>query len=124
MAEHKKNSLIIGYNYILFQSNLNNFVKCWYDGSDEYDYIYRSDFIKLFEKVGSNYAQLTTLNKYLDSTNLYVWDVDANYVAKVTKDNSVEHTIGKDINNAIKDTLKQIEGKSKEFSINSNVDFL
>jgi len=124
MADKKKNSSIIGYNYILFQSNLNNFVKCWYDGAEDYDYLHRSDFVDLFEKIGSTYAQLTCLNKYLDTTSLYVWDVDNNIVLKATKDNRPDYTLGKDVTNAIKDAVKEIEKKDTEYSINRYIDFL
>lgn len=124
MSDKKKNSLIIGYNYILFQSNLRNFVKCWYDGSEDYDYIHRDDFVELFRKIGSNDAQIICLNKYLDSTSLYVWDVDNNIVFKATKDNRPEYTLGQDVTSAIRDAVTDLEKKSTEFSINRNVDFL
>lgn len=124
MSDKKKNSLIIGYNYILFQSNLRNFVKCWYDGSEDYDYLHRDDFVGLFEKIGASFAQLTCLNKYLDSTSLYVWDVDANIVYKATKDNVQELTLGQDVTSAIRSAVTEIERKPTEFSINHNVDFL
>ncbi len=124
MANSKKNSTIIGYNYIIFQSRLDNFVKCWYDGSDNYDFVHIDDFVELFEKIGSNYSQIITLKKYLDTTNIYVWDVDNNAVFRARKDNFSDKTLGSDLAGSIKEAIHYIENKSQDFSINRHIDFL
>lgn len=108
MSSSKRNSTIVGYSYILFQSGGHALVKCWFDGSESYDFIYIEDFINLFEKVGSTYEQILGVQRCLDTTSFYLWDVDQNIVIPARLDNTPDRNIGDDLNQTYADALRAL----------------
>ena len=114
MANTKRNSTIVGYNFILFQSAGNNLVKCWFDGNENYDYLYIDDFISLFEKVGTDYEKMLYLQRYLDTTSFYLWDVDNNSVQVAKLDKTPDRSIGDDLNEVYSNALKALSQKDEE----------
>ncbi len=73
----------IGYYFIVFQSNLRGYIKCWMDGSEDYTYFSEEDFIGLFEKAGSINLRSSVLD-CISTTGIYLWDVSGGRIRRLS----------------------------------------
>lgn len=80
----KSNANLLGYYFIIFQSNLNGYVKCWLDGSESYTYYVDDDFIGLFEKINSDKSLIYKALDCLNTTGIYLWDIDKGKINRLT----------------------------------------
>lgn len=80
----KSHSELLGYYFIMFQTTNSNFVKCWIDGSENYTYKTLDEFFKLFDTSKSPKNLKLTAQHYLNTTSIYLWDIDNENIKRVT----------------------------------------
>lgn len=84
MANKKTHSELLGYFYIMFQTTLSGYVKCWVDGSENYNYITVEKFKEFFDTSKSPVQLKFYALQCLDTTSIYFWNVDEETIKRVT----------------------------------------
>lgn len=79
-----KDTDTLGYYFIIFQSNLRGYVKCWLDGDEDYSFLSREDFLDLFEKINSDFSLVCKAKDCLDTTGIYIWDINSKTIKRLT----------------------------------------
>lgn len=64
----------IGFYFMIFQSQLNGYIKCYIDGDDSYVLYSVSDFLDLASKLRSESLN-NLLKDCISTTSFFVWDV-------------------------------------------------
>jgi hypothetical protein len=96
---------ILGYYFVIFQRNLaGNMVKCYIDGDEDYVLMDKEYFLELSQKAGYNPLGSKLLG-CLDTTSIYVWDVEENTVSKLHTQSGNTSGLNKMISSAAKDIL-------------------
>jgi len=113
MSDILENSSLLGYYFIIFQSNLNNFVKCWFDGNEYYDYMNIDDFLNLFFKINSTNDLIVQAQNCLNTTGIYLWDINNKKIKQLYNNNDFEGSIGQDLNNVFKDFKKSLDNEER-----------
>lgn len=80
----KTNADLLGYYFIIFQSNFRGYVKCWMDGSDDYSFYSENDFLDLFDKIDSDPNLIFKAKDCLCTTGLYLWDISSGTIKRLT----------------------------------------
>lgn len=80
----KNSASLLGYYFIIFQSQLNGFVKCWLDGSEDFTYYSDRDFIGLFEKIEADDKLIYKAFDCLNTTGIYIWDITGETIKRAT----------------------------------------
>lgn len=80
----KNSANLLGYYFIIFQSQLNGFIKCWLDGSENYTYYSEEDFIGLFEKIDSSNSLIFKAMNCINTTGIYIWDITEETIKRAT----------------------------------------
>ena len=80
----KSHSELLGYFFIIFQTTLNGYVKCWIDGSENYTYVTREKFEEFFDTSKSPLNLKLYAINCLKTTSMYFWNVDEEIIKRVT----------------------------------------
>lgn len=73
----------IGIFFIMFQSQLNGYIKCWIDGSDYPDMMTSDEFKLLVKKVNNDDLYFLILD-CINTTSIYLWDVMKSTVRRMS----------------------------------------
>lgn len=84
MAKKKSHSELLGYFFIIFQTTLNGYVRCWIDGSENYTFITLEKFMEFFDVSKSPSELKIFALKCLDTTSMFYWDIDNEIIKRVT----------------------------------------
>lgn len=85
MAKNSKTGAdLLGYYFIIFQSNFKGYVKCWMDGAEDYSFYSEEDFIGLFEKIDSEQSLIFQAMNCLCTTGIYIWDISSGTIKRLT----------------------------------------
>lgn len=80
----KKNSEQLGIYYIVFQYQFNNWVKCFLDGSENYELLYIDDFIAFTKELPNKGNIESQIREALSESSFFLWDVDGGYVRRLS----------------------------------------
>lgn len=84
MTKKKTHSELLGYFFIIFQTTLNGYVKCWIDGSENYTFLTLDKFKELFDTSNSPLELKIYALKCLNTTSMFYWDIDNEIIKRVT----------------------------------------
>lgn len=98
MAKKKSHSELLGYFFIIFQTTLSRYVRCWIDGSENYTFITLEKFKEFFDTSESPSELKNFALQCLDTTSMFYWDVDNEIIKRVTLE-AVPSDIGERIAN-------------------------
>lgn len=79
----ESNSSKLGFFFVIFQSQLNGYIKCWMDGKESWDYYSVDEIFDLLEKLDDSYKIKLSLAEAFSQTSFFLWDVDANKVTRL-----------------------------------------
>ena len=84
MAKTKSHSELLGYFFIIFQTTLTGYVRCWIDGSENYTFITLEKFKEFFDVSKSPIELKNYALQCLNTTSMFYWDVDSEVIKRVT----------------------------------------
>ena len=91
------NSSIIGFYFLIFQSQLNGFLKCWIDGSDSYSFYTQKEILDFAIKTENPNLIIPPLKNAFSQTSFFIWDVNENKITRL-RSNQQEESIRSFIN--------------------------
>lgn len=83
----------IGYFFIVFQSTLTGFVKCWFDGDEYFNYMSEDDFLDMVSKEDREGQVIIKVSQCLSSSGVYLWDVQAGTISPLRPQPMPEDTV-------------------------------
>ena len=94
----------IGYNYIVFQRYINDYIKCYLDGNVNYTFFEKTQFYNLAEKSGG-VELANAIRKAMSTTGIFLWDVGNRRLKRLFNKNS-ESSLIKDMNESFKPLIR------------------
>lgn len=113
MEENRGKPTSIGYYFIMFQSTLDHYVKCWFDGNEYYDFMLFDDFLDLFLKAGSSHKTYLEAADALSTTSIYLWDISSDSIRPLHNSNYDEGSIGDDLNKTFQNYKKSLDNPER-----------
>lgn len=86
----------IGYNYIVFQRYINDYIKCYLDGNVNYTFFEKTQFYNLAEKSGG-VELANAIRKAMSTTGIFLWDIENRRIRRLFNKNT-ETSLIKEIN--------------------------
>ena len=90
------NSETLGFYFVVFQTQFNNYVKCWIDGEEDYTLYTEEELLDFASKVDTPYPVSRKISDALIESSFFLWDVDANEVTRITPSKSF-HSIREEL---------------------------
>jgi hypothetical protein len=91
------NSSTIGFYFLIFQSQLNGFLKCWIDGSDSYSFYTQKEILDFASKTENPNLIIPSLKNAFSQTSFFIWNVNENKITRL-RSNQQEESIRSFIN--------------------------
>lgn len=88
----------IGYYFVVFQSTLTGFVKCWFDGSEYFDFMTEDGFLDMVSKENHDGQVIIKASQCLSSSGVYLWDVQAGAISPLRPQSMPEDTVASLLN--------------------------
>lgn len=85
----KDTANLLGYYFIIFQSNFKGYVKCWMDGSEDYTFLSEKEFIELFNKIEADPKLIYKALDCLNTTSIYIWNILEGSIKKLSNKSEI-----------------------------------
>ena len=84
------NSKVLGFYYMVFQTQFNGYVKCWIDGEEDYNLYTEQELLNLAAKLNNSYPIRRKISDALIESSFFLWDVDADEVTRISPKHNLE----------------------------------
>lgn len=108
----------LGFYFIIYQSQLNGYVKCFIDGSEDPTFFSIEDFLHLGESITDSHFQYA-LGESVYTTSFYIWDVQ-NFSIKRLQPSFEPSYLGEEFLK-LKNSVKE-QSKSRGYSESTKIE--
>lgn len=77
-------SAVLGFYYVIFQQYSDTYVKCWIDGSENWNLFEVEKFLDFSQKDGLDYETLIKLKDCLTESSVFLWSVDNKTIRRLS----------------------------------------
>lgn len=109
----------IGFYYLIFLPQPDNYVRCWIDGAEDYTLYTREEILAFSQAAGINYKLRLDLQEALSTYSVYIWDVENETIKTLTLE-PAENNLGELLAQRKQKVLADRELKKKNIFISQS----
>lgn len=75
---------VLGFSFLIFQRGLGTFIKCWFNGSQDWSFFSKEELIGFASKIECSYEFKIKLLDCLSTYSIFLWDVENESIRRLS----------------------------------------